>query len=51
VKLITTAFSPRKESFVTDKVQQFGTNSDSALYNGPFNLERNGMERVYHGCY
>ena len=40
LKLITKpTFSPQKESFVTAEGTGFGTNSDSALYNGPFILK------------
>lgn len=40
LKLITKpTFSPQKESFVTAEGSEFGTNSDAALYNGPFILK------------
>ncbi|WP_034551472.1 peptide ABC transporter substrate-binding protein [Carnobacterium funditum] len=51
LKLITKpTFSPQKESFVTDQGSKFGTNSDSALYNGPFILKEwdgTGLSWVY----
>ncbi|MGB3160128.1 peptide ABC transporter substrate-binding protein [Carnobacterium sp.] len=40
LKLLTKpTFSPQKESFVTAQGSKFGTNSEAALYNGPFILK------------
>ncbi|MEG0497578.1 MAG: peptide ABC transporter substrate-binding protein [Carnobacterium sp.] len=51
LKLITKpTFSPQKETFVAAQGSKFGTNSEAALYNGPFVLKEwdgTGLSWVY----